>query len=137
MDPTWNMVQADDASAFVWMDSYVYHYAGTGRRYSVVPVINWRYLAPQGAAARPAKPAVRWRMFQFLLSVPVLGPRMPFLYRWLSLPARYLWAWFSLPIKVKRLLDQVTEVNHMLKGLYLRQGERARGERPRPPDPRP
>jgi len=136
MDRTWNMLQSGETNALIWMDGYVYHYAGSGQRHSILPILNWRYLDPQGGAARPAKPSRKARLFQFLASVPVLGPSVPYLYRWFSLPIRYLFAWFTLPVKIKHLLDQVTEANHMLKGLYLRQADRAPGEKPRPPEPR-
>jgi hypothetical protein len=43
----------------------------------------------------------------------------------------------SLPVKINHLLDKATEADHMLKGPCLRQAERAPGEKPRPPDPRP
>lgn len=137
MDATWNLRQPIDARVPLWMDGYVYHYAAVGQRYSIIPILNWRAPGPPAGTARPAKLSRMTRVFQFLRSIPVLGPNLPYLYVWFSLPVRYLSAWFTLPVRIKRLSDQVTEVNHMLKGLYLRQGERAPGEKPRPPDPRP
>ena len=126
MDRAWNVMQPSDAVTPLRMDGYVYHYAGIGQRHSIVPILNWRIPGPQGGTARPAKLSRMSRVFQFLRSVPVLGPAL-----------RYLYWWFSLPVKVNRLFDEVTESNHMLKGLYLRQAERTPGEKPRPPDPRP
>ena len=126
MDRAWNVMQPSDAGVPLWMDGYLYHYAGIGQRHSIVPILNWRIPGPQGGTARPAELSRISRVLQLLRSAPVLGPVV-----------RYLYWWFSLPAKVNRLFDQVTEINHMLKGLYLRQAERTPGEKPRPPDPRP
>ncbi len=126
MDRTWNMQQPSDARASFWMDGCIYHYPSLGQRYSIMPVLNWRDPGPPGRAAGPAKQSRMSRLLQFLRCAPVLGPTL-----------RYLYWWLSLPVKINRLSDQVTEVNHMLKGLYLRLGERARSEKPRPPDRRP
>jgi hypothetical protein len=126
MDRAWNVLQQGNAGTPMWMEGYVYHYAGIGQRYSVIPMVNWRTPGPRSGIPCSAKRSRMSRVFQFLRSAPVLGPIV-----------QYLYWWFSLPVKVNHLFDQVTEINHMLKGLYLRQAERTPGEKPRPLDPRP
>jgi len=125
MDETWNFVHAQTLGHWRWMDKYIYHFAGSDMRSTVLPTLDWRAPIPRrvafartmcqvvartpvlGALVRELSSSLRGMVSALrtsplgalkagLRKVPVLG-----------LALRYVYWWLTLPCRVNRLLDEL------------------------------
>jgi hypothetical protein len=132
MDETWNYVCPHDVGHWDWMEHYVYHFAGSPDRRTILPGLRWqmplsnhwseklrhrprlrRLVAWSETRLRPPSPrrvaASAARLGRQVKRVPLLGP-----------VAQYLYWWAALPWKMSRALDNTHAILERHQSLHLR-----------------
>lgn len=115
MDETWNYMHPEQVGHWDYMEHYIYHFAGSPMRKTIIPDLDWKRRKPR--IARRVKVTTSERT-----SLRAVVRRMSFL----GWPFRYLYWWLSLPQRINRAQDRMMDIERRIGDVDMRLAELSR-----------